>query len=61
MSKVSITRSKLDNLATSISIKSGATLPLTLDQMIAAVDNMGSSSTLTTANGTYNATDDSAE
>ena len=33
MSKVLVTRSKLDNLATIISAKSGAELPLTLDQM----------------------------
>lgn len=33
MSKVLITRSKLDNLANTISAKSGAALPLTLDQM----------------------------
>lgn len=37
MSKVLITRSKLDGLATTISAKSGATLPLTIDQMDAAV------------------------
>lgn len=37
MSKVSITRSKLDALANTISTKSGAALPLTLDQMDAAV------------------------
>lgn len=40
MSKVSITRSKLDTLAVSISTKSGATLPLTLDQMKTAVDGI---------------------
>lgn len=37
MSKVLITRSKLDDLATTIAAKSGATLPLTLAQMDAAV------------------------
>ena len=40
MSQVLITRSKLDTLATTISGKSGATLPLTLDQMNTAVQNM---------------------
>lgn len=40
MSKVLITRSKLDNLATTISAKSGATLPLTIDQMDAAVESI---------------------
>ncbi len=40
MSKVLITRSKLDNLATTISTKSGAALPLTLDEMDAAVDGI---------------------
>ena len=37
MSKVLITRSKLDGLATTIAAKSGATLPLTIAQMDAAV------------------------
>lgn len=40
MSKVSITRSKLDTLAVSISTKSGATLPLTLTEMKDAVDGI---------------------
>lgn len=40
MSKVLITRSKLDGLATTISAKSGATLPLTIAQMDAAVDGI---------------------
>ena len=40
MSKVLITRSKLDGLATTIAAKSGATLPLTIDQMDAAVDGI---------------------
>lgn len=40
MSKVSITRSKLDDLATSISAKSGEVLPLTLDEMKDAVDGI---------------------
>lgn len=40
MSKVLITRSKLDYLATTISTKSGAALPLTLAQMDAAVQSI---------------------
>lgn len=40
MSKVLITRSKLDDLATSISAKSGEALPLTLDEMKDAVDGI---------------------
>ena len=40
MSKVLITRSKLDELATTIAAKSGATLPLTIAQMDAAVDGI---------------------
>lgn len=40
MSKVLITRSKLDELATTIAAKSGATLPLTIAQMDAAVQGI---------------------
>lgn len=40
MSKVSITRSLLDDLATAISAKSGATLPLTIAQMQTAVESI---------------------
>lgn len=40
MSKVLITRSKLDGLATTIAAKSGATLPLTIAQMDAAVGSI---------------------
>lgn len=40
MSKVLITRSKLDDLATTIAAKSGAALPLTIAQMDAAVDGI---------------------
>ena len=40
MSKVLITRSKLDGLATTIAAKSGATLPLTIAQMDTAVDGI---------------------
>ena len=40
MSKVLITRSKLDGLATTIAAKSGASLPLTIAQMESAVDGI---------------------
>ena len=40
MSKVLITRSKLDGLASTIAAKSGATLPLTIAQMDAAVQGI---------------------
>ena len=40
MAKVIVTKSKLDALATSISTKSGASTPMTIDQMKTAVDNM---------------------
>lgn len=59
MSKVSITRSKLDALANTISTKSGSALPLTLDQMDAAVRSISGGGTVeplsVTANGTYTA------
>lgn len=60
MSKVLITRSKLDTLATTISTRSGAALPLTLDQMDAAVQSISSGGVTVealsvTANGTYTA------
>lgn len=65
MSKVVITRSKLDNLATAVSAKSGASLPLTIAQMQTAVENIPTSGTLITknitANDTYNAEDDNAD
>lgn len=66
MSKVSITRSKLDNLAVAVSAKSGATLPLTIAQMQTAVENIptGGGTLITkniTANGTYDAEDDNAD
>lgn len=50
MSKVSITRSLLDNLATSISMKSGEPVPMTLTEMKTAVDSIsvgGGGGTLT--------------
>lgn len=60
MSKVLITRSKLDNLANTISTKSGVALPLTIAQMDTAVQNMSGGgvtveSLNVTANGTYTA------
>lgn len=40
MSKVLITRSKLDDLATAVSNKSGVALPLTIAQMQTAVEGI---------------------
>ena len=40
MSKVSVSKDKLDYLANAISIKSGEPLTLTLDEMVSAVDGM---------------------
>lgn len=55
MSKVSITRSLLDDLAMSISTKSGEPVPLTLTEMKDAVDSIqpGGSPTLQTKTKTY--------
>lgn len=67
MSKVSITKSKLDTLANTISAKSGVAAPLTLAEMAAAVQSIptGGGGTLIektiTANGTYDAEDDDAD
>lgn len=66
MSKVLITRSKLDDLATAVSNKSGVALPLTIAQMQTAVQNIptGGGTLITksiTANGTYDADDDNAD
>ena len=60
MSKVSITRSLLDDLAMSISAKSGEAVPLTLTEMKDAVDGIqGGGTTIdplsVTSNGTYTA------
>ena len=58
MSKVSITRSLLDDLAMSISAKSGEAVPLTLTEMKNAVDGISSTtveSLSVTSNGTYTA------
>lgn len=59
MSKVSITRSLLDDLAVSISLKSGEPVPMTLAEMKDAVDDIHSGTTVealsVTQNGTYTA------
>lgn len=55
MSKVLITRSKLDGLATTIAAKSGATLPLTIAQMDAAVDGIVVGSGVDTSGDTVDA------
>lgn len=55
MSKVLITRSKLDDLATTIAAKSGATLPLTIAQMDAAVDGIVVGSGTDTSHDTVDA------
>lgn len=52
MSKVLITRSKLDDLATTIAAKSGATLPLTITQMDAAVESIAPAPTLQSKSAT---------
>ena len=59
MSKVSITRSLLDDLAMSISAKSGEPVPLTLTEMKDAVDSiqLGGSPTLQTKTKTYTPTE----
>ena len=55
MSKVLITRSKLDDLAVAVSAKSGATLPLTIAQMQIAVEGIqpGGTPTLQTKSVSY--------
>ena len=55
MSKVLITRSKLDNLANTISTKSGVALPLTIAQMDAAVDGIVVGSGVDTSSDTVDA------
>lgn len=59
MSRVSITRSLLDDLAMSISAKSGEAVPLTLTEMKDAVDSIqiGGSPTLQTKTKTYTPTE----
>ena len=59
MSKVSITRSLLDDLAMSISAKSGEAVPMTLTEMKDAVDSIqtGGSPTLQTKTKTYTPTE----
>lgn len=66
--KVIVTKSKLDALATSISTKSGESLPMTIAQMKSAVDGIsgsGSSVNLGTKsiveNGTYTALNDNLD
>ena len=58
MSKVLITDTLLDNLADSISTKSSESTPMTIAEMIDAVDSivLPSGSTNITTNGTYNVT-----
>ena len=55
MSKVLITRSKLDNLANTISAKSGVALPLTIAQMDTAVDSIVVGSGVDTSSDTVDA------
>ena len=58
MVKVLVTKSKLDNLAASVSTKSGESLPLTLDEMKDAVDHIsGGSPTLETVTKSYTPTE----
>ena len=60
MSRVSITRSLLDDLAMSISAKSGEPVPMTLDEMKDAVDGIqtgGGTPTLETVTKTYTPTE----
>ena len=65
MSNVLIESTTLDDLAEMIAAKSGEALPLSLDEMIDAVHGISDGSTLitksVTANGTYTASDDSAD
>ena len=57
MSKVSITRSLLDDLAMSISTKSGEPVPLTLTEMKDAVDSIQTGGTLQTITKSYTPTE----
>ena len=57
MSKVSITRSLLDDLATSISEKSGESVPMTLTEMKDAVDSIQTGGTLQTITKSYTPTE----
>ena len=57
MSKVSITRSKLDNLANTVSAKSGVPVPLTIDEMATAVSNIPTGGNLETKTKTYTPTE----
>lgn len=58
MSKVLVTKSKLDNLAASVSTKSGESLPLTIDEMKTAVDSItGGTVNLETVTKSYTPTE----
>ena len=57
MSKVSITRSLLDDLAVSISNKSGEAVPMTLTEMKDAVDSIQTGGNLETITKTYTPTE----
>ena len=57
MSKVSITRSLLDDLATSISEKSGESVPMTLTELKDAVDSIQTGGTLQTITKSYTPTE----
>lgn len=66
MSQVLITKSKLDSLANTIATKASVAAPLTIAQMETAVRNIPTGEAVlttktVTANGTYNAQDDSAD
>lgn len=66
MSQVLITKSKLDSLANTIAAKASVAAPLTIAQMETAVRNIPTGEAVLTtktitANGTYNAQDDSAD
>ena len=53
MSKVSITKAKLDYLANCVSTKSGEPIPLTIDEMADAVLGIHTDSTLQTKSVSY--------
>lgn len=66
INKVIVTKTKLDTLANSIASKTGESVPMTIAEMIDAIDGINSSSgTLITktiiANGTYSAINDNAD
>ena len=57
MSKVVISKEKLDRLAVTIAEKSGASVPLTLNQMVDEVNNISGGGTLQTKTKTYTPTE----